>query len=340
MIAMQKENKPSLGITMGCPVGIGPEIIVKFLAGTDGQTNPLVVIGSFELLQQTARDLNLPVAFFSWQPGVPWQKNKVAVYSTVDLDLSKLEPGRVSEETALAMTAWIKQGVELSLQGDIIGMVTCPISKTGLRLAGLPWPGHTEMLNALTSSDRYGMMMAGSRLKVCLLTIHEPLARVSSLLSRDLIHKSISLAVDTLNNDFAIDNPKVAVAGLNPHAGEDCMFGREEKEIIKPAIDSWQGAAEVSGPWPPDTVYYKAAGGEYDVVLAPYHDQGLIPFKLLHFKDGVNVTMGLPIVRTSVDHGTAYDIAGKNMADPSSLQAAVKLAFFLAVNRLKGRSTS
>jgi 4-hydroxythreonine-4-phosphate dehydrogenase len=212
--------------------------------------------------------------------------------------------------------------------------VTCPISKASLNQAGYSFPGHTEMLAALTGSTRYVMMMAGSRLRVTLATIHCPLSSVPLSLKRTDLADLIRLTHAALCGDFGIAVPRIAVAALNPHAGESGLFGREEETIIRPAIEDMQAqGVEVQGPFPPDTIFHKAAEGHYDVVICMYHDQGLIPFKLLHFKDGVNVTLGLPIVRTSVDHGTAYDIAGKGVADPASLAAAVEMADLIATNR-------
>ena len=217
-------------------------------------------------------------------------------------------------------------------------MVTCPISKLSLREAGYPYPGHTEMLAALTGAPRVRMMMAGDRLRVVLVTIHEPLGRVSGLLSTDTVRDCIEMTADSLRHDFGLRCPRIAVAALNPHAGEGGLFGDEEGRIIQPAVVASADCGEVSGPWPPDTVFHQAAAGRYDAVIAMYHDQGLIPFKLLHFQDGVNVTLGLPIVRTSVDHGTAYDIAGQGKADPSSLAAAVRLARTIVANRAAAAS--
>jgi 4-hydroxythreonine-4-phosphate dehydrogenase len=331
-----------IGITMGCPVGIGPEIILKFFqthaieTKTTKKSFSVIVIGSWRVLEQTSRKLGIPAHICPWNPGDTVIPGTIPVISAGDDRLRGLKPGMANKETALAMISWIEQAVRLIEDGFISAMVTCPISKTGLRLAGSPWPGHTEMLASLTKTDRYRMMMAGSRLRVVLTTIHEPLARVSSLLSRENVSDCIDMTIHTLIHDFGLKTPRVAVAGLNPHAGEDSMFGTEEEYIIRPAVEEFSGSeALVSGPWPPDTVYHRAAGGDFDAVVAAYHDQGLIPFKLLHFKDGVNVTIGLPIIRTSVDHGTAYDIAGRNMADCASLTAAVNMAASFAVNRGK-----
>ncbi len=329
-----------VAITMGCPAGIGPEIILKFFqaGGKTGKSFPVVVVGSQKILEQTSRQLGLPRPVCPWNPGDTVVPGTVPVFSTGEDSFHGLESGLANKATALAMIGWIEQAVKLIGDGCVSAMVTCPISKTGLRLAGSPWPGHTEMLASLTGADKYRMMMAGSRLRVVLVTIHEPLARVSSLLSKENVVDCIATTVESLVRDFGLERPRVAVSGLNPHAGEDSMFGFEEEKIIRPAVQAFSDSTTlVSGPWPPDTVYYRAAAGGFDAVVAPYHDQGLIPFKLLHFKDGVNVTLGLPIVRTSVDHGTAYDIAGKNLADFSSLAAAVKLAASFVVNRGRER---
>jgi len=243
--------------------------------------------------------------------------------------------GRPDALTGRAMAGYIEAAVRLTRQGVLAGIVTCPITKKGLQLAGYPYPGHTEMLAELSGAEQCLMMMAGSRLRVALMTIHEPLKRVPDLVTRERVTECIRVTARALRADFGLTHPRIAVAALNPHGGEQGMFGREELEIIGPAILECAGVGEVSGPWPPDTVFHRAVAGEFDAVLAMYHDQGLIPFKLLHFKDGVNVTLGLPLVRTSVDHGTAYDIAGQGRADCTSLQAAYALAAEIAGNRAK-----
>jgi 4-hydroxythreonine-4-phosphate dehydrogenase len=213
-------------------------------------------------------------------------------------------------------------------------MTTCPITKSALQAAGYNYPGHTEMLADLCQCSDYAMMMAGPSLKVTLVTIHQSLQTVSGDLSIGKIVKLIALSGRSLQNDFGIKTPRLAVAGLNPHAGEGGIFGDEESRLIAPAVAAAREAGwQVEGPFPPDTVFNKALGGNFDLVVCMYHDQGLIPFKLLHFADGVNVTIGLPIIRTSVDHGTAYDIAGQGKASPVSLAAAYEMAALIAENR-------
>lgn len=217
------------------------------------------------------------------------------------------------------------------MTGKIAAMVTAPISKEHLQRGGYRYPGHTEFLADLAGIRDFRMMMAGPGLRVVLVTIHEPLSKVPSLLSVSRILKTIRITDDSLRSWFGLRRPRIAVAALNPHAGESGIFGREEKRIIGPAVvrARRQGIC-ASGPFPPDTVFYRAVKGDFDAVVAMYHDQGLIPLKLLHFDRGVNITLGLPFVRTSVDHGTAFDIAGKGIADPSSLIAAIEMAVEMA----------
>jgi 4-hydroxythreonine-4-phosphate dehydrogenase len=320
---------------MGCPAGIGPEIICRIFSRDDlpgvGQT---VVVGDIDVLKQAADLLGQPLAIVPWLPGQPLAKGTLPVFQVGSLG-SPIRWGQPDVTTGKAMGQYIEAAVKLIGAQHCSALVTCPISKKWLQQAGYPYPGHTEMLAALTGTARVRMMMAGPRLKVVLVTIHEPLSRVSGLLSRQEIGDCIRMTRAALQRDFAVTAPRIAVAGLNPHGGEDSLFGDEEARVIGPAVVDSADQGDVSGPWPPDTVFYQAAAGQFDAVIAMYHDQGLIPFKLLHFHDGVNVTLGLPLVRTSVDHGTAYDIAGRNAADPSSLIAALTLAGTIVVNRAR-----
>jgi 4-hydroxythreonine-4-phosphate dehydrogenase len=225
------------------------------------------------------------------------------------------------------MIRYIKAAADLATKERIAAMVTCPINKAAIRIAGCHYNGHTELLAERTRSKFFAMMLAGNRLRVVLVTIHVPLKEVSSLLSEEKVLLTIKLTCQTLHERFGLKTPRIAVAGLNPHAGEGGMFGDEEKTIITPAIHGARNQGfDVTGALPPDTVFYQAANGRYDAVVSMYHDQGLIPFKLIHFNDGVNITLGLPIIRTSVDHGTAYDIAGTGTANPGSLIAAITMA--------------
>jgi 4-hydroxythreonine-4-phosphate dehydrogenase len=219
-------------------------------------------------------------------------------------------------------------------------MVTCPINKALMNTSGYPFEGHTQLIADLTGTADYVMMLAGARLRVTLVTIHCALRDVPNRINKENILKTIRITHEALRYDFGIGKPRIAVAALNPHAGESGLFGSEEEAIILPAVNSArEEGMDVAGPLPADSLYYKAASGGFDAVVNMYHDQGLIPLKLLHFSDGVNVTLGLPIVRTSVDHGTAYDIAGKGIADPASLKAAIKMAAEIAKNRRRMRDT-
>lgn len=323
-----------IAITMGCPVGIGPEIVVKFFSRLSGPDYTPVVLGDMGVLQRCADELKIKADFLSWQPGTCVGAGQIPVLELSHLPVNDLNWGQPSVATARAMVHYIERAVSLLLDGVFSAMVTCPISKMSLHHAGYDFPGHTEMLAALTGSSGPVMMMAGSSLRVVLATIHCPLASVPASLNKANLAELVEITHKALCRDFGIPEPRIAVAALNPHAGEGGLFGKEEETIIAPAIREMQARGiQVQGPFPPDTIFYKAAAGMYDAVLCMYHDQGLIPFKLLHFKDGVNVTLGLPIVRTSVDHGTAYDIAGRGDADPASLAAAVDMAVVIARNR-------
>jgi 4-hydroxythreonine-4-phosphate dehydrogenase len=324
-----------IGITMGCPAGIGPEIVLRYFAETKRLSDlQPVVLGDIGVLEKCASQLQLPSSCIPWVPDTPVPDRGIPVFQLSDLEREEIIWGQPSKATGLAMARYIEAGVELSLQGLIHGITTCPISKASLNEAGYHFPGHTEMLASLTGSNNYAMMMAGSKLKVTLVTIHCPLRDVSEALTEDSVFNMISITHRALMVDFGIRNPSIGVAGFNPHGGENRLFGSEEEEVIGPAVKrARKENINVSGPYPPDTVFFKAASGAFDAVVCMYHDQGLIPFKLLHFEDGVNVTLGLSIVRTSVDHGTAYDIAGKGLASHQSLREAVNMAAVISSNR-------
>jgi len=322
-----------IAITMGCPVGIGPEIILRFVAGQEKLDYLPVVLGDAGVLKRCAAELKIPAKIEVWQPGEKVQPGAVNVLPLSELG-ADLAWGKPDRDTGRAMASYIEKAVELVDEGHVAAMTTCPISKSALHAAGYDFPGHTEMLASLCHAEDYAMMMAGASLRVTLVTIHRRLADVPAGVTREAVTRLIQITGEALRRDFGISEPRIAVAALNPHAGEDGLFGDEEQREILPAInDVREKGLQVSGPLPPDTVFHKAVAGHFDAVVCMYHDQGLIPFKLLHFSDGVNVTIGLPIVRTSVDHGTAYDIAGKGFADPASLRAAFIMAGNIISNR-------
>lgn len=336
----QSHHLPIVGITMGDPLGIGPEILIKAMAAPVIRKvcRPLI-IGDRTVLEQILPITGQNVTFHSvtTPEEAKYRDNVLEI-----LELSRLSDDleNLSGPTALtgqAMQDYITTAVQLALKGKIQAIATCPITKTALKLAGSEFHGHTEMIASQTDCSVFSMMLAGSRLKVVLVTIHIPLSEVSQALTIEKIVQTIQTTHDALKKRFGMSVPRIAVAGLNPHAGEDAMFGDEEERLIVPAIKkAADNGYPATGPLPPDTVFFKAAQNEFDAVVCMYHDQGLIPFKLIHFKDGVNTTLGLPIIRTSVDHGTAYDIAGKGIADPSSLIEAVKMAAFQAENQKTG----
>jgi len=323
-----------IGITMGCPVGIGPEIIIRFhQRGCAFDGFQPVVLGDKGVLKRSRDELGAGIEVAAWRPGNPVKEGAVNVFSLSELGRG-LCWGKPDQLTGGAMARYIESAVDLLKDDILAAMVTCPITKLALNEAGYNYPGHTEMLAALCGTDSFVMMMAGSRLRVTLASIHVGLNRVVSALDPAKIEKLIIMTGRALQVDFGIENPRLAVAALNPHAGEGGMFGDEEDRLIRPAIDkAIAGGWQVEGPFPPDTIFYRASQGQFDGVVCMYHDQGLIPFKLLHFEDGVNVTLGLPIVRTSVDHGTAYDIAGLGKASSASLEAAFSLATDIVLNR-------
>jgi 4-hydroxythreonine-4-phosphate dehydrogenase len=331
------EKRPIIAITMGDPVGIGPEIIPKALIESEvyEACRPLV-LGDVGVITAASDGLNTGLRIHrvdSPEAGV-YQQGSIDVIGISELDCSRLQHGHPIPETGRAMVAYITKAIDWALQGRIQGLATCPINKVALRMAGVEFDGHTELLAERTKTSDYIMMLAGSRLRVALVTIHLPLARVPEKLTTEAVFKTIQITDDALKSAFGIPKPRLAVAGLNPHAGENGLFGDEETQIISPAVRKASKAdIDVSGPYPPDTVFYRAIEGQWDAVVCMYHDQGLIPFKMIHFSDGVNVTLGLPIVRTSVDHGTAYDIVGTGKADPGSLVAAIRMAAELSGNR-------
>lgn len=317
-------DKPLIAITMGDPAGVGPEIIIKALAKRKVRRicTPLV-IGDKGLLGHIAGKLKLK----------PLKAGEVRSISS--LDINKLGPGRPNRRSSKAMIAYIEEAVKMTLNKEAAAMVTGPISKEAARMAGFKFPGHTEFIAHLTKTKDFAMMLGGRDLKVILVTIHEALRDVPKLVTRASVFKTIKITHEAFRHVYK--NPRIAVAGLNPHAGEGGMFGDEDIKIVAPAIKKARKAGiNAVGPLPPDTVFFRAVKKkEFDLVVCMYHDQGLGPLKLLHFEDGINATLGLPIVRTSVDHGTAYDIAWKGMASPDSLISAIEAAVEMSGARKK-----
>ncbi|HTZ17270.1 MAG TPA: 4-hydroxythreonine-4-phosphate dehydrogenase PdxA [Dissulfurispiraceae bacterium] len=319
---MQPYSKTKLAVTIGDPAGIGPEIVLKSLLSDEvaGICRPLI-IGSESVLLEAAEKMGL--AF------VPADHNILNAGEIKDRNFPK---SRASLAGGRDCAAYIKKAAELAMLKVVDAIVTAPISKEALKMAGLAWPGHTEMLAELTGTKDYAMLLCGGPLRVILTTIHTALRNVPGLVTRDKVLQTIMLAKRACEM-MGINGPRIAVAGLNPHAGESGIFGDEEIGQIAPAIEeAREMGIPVTGPYPPDALFHKAYKGDFDIVVCMYHDQGLIPLKMVAFEKGVNMTVGLPFVRTSPDHGTAYDIAWKGIADPSSMIEAIKLAAGLGGN--------
>ena len=317
-----------LAITMGDPAGIGPEIIAKFFAA--GVSAPAIIIGDAGCLERAIKALSLPLAVQTIQ--TPTEARyapdvlNVLVKSNLPADLPL---GRIDARAGQAAYDYITAAIDLAINGKIAGMVTAPIHKEALKAAGIPYPGHTEILADRSGTSDFAMMLANDELRVILVTIHVALKSVPDLITKARVLKTITLA-HAACRAYGIAEPRIAVAGLNPHAGEGGLFGHEEETDIIPAInEAVSKGMKVSGPFAGDTIFMRARRGEFDIVVAQYHDQGLIPVKYMGIEQGVNVTIGLPFIRTSVDHGTAFDIAGKGCADASSLAYAFEQARLL-----------
>jgi 4-hydroxythreonine-4-phosphate dehydrogenase len=292
---------PKIGLTVGDPAGIGPEIVAKAAA------DPSVLA------------VCKPVVFSTPPDAV-------------------VRAGEVSAAAARAAYETIARAVDFAQRGDVDAIATAPINKLAFARAGLKWKGHTDLLAELCGSKRVAMMFHSPKLKVVLITVHVPLKEVSKYMTPELVDQTISLTSEAMAM-FGTPRPRLAIAGLNPHAGENGVLGDEDDRVLVPAVrKARENGITIEGPIPGDTVFMRAARGEFDCVIACYHDQGLIPVKLLSFGHAVNVTIGLPIIRTSVDHGTAFDIAGQGIANPGSMIAAVKLAAEMATARAKAQA--
>lgn len=317
----------NIAITMGEPGGIGPEVIVKALSSAEirGCCVPLV-IGDAEVVKEAVKlsGLTLKVRSISDMSG---SRPAAGIIEVLHVKApSSFKKNAPSKNAGKAVVVYIKKAVELALKNEVSAIVTAPISKESLGKAGFKWPGHTELLAELTGTKDFAMMFASERLRLILATIHTPLKNVPKLIKEARVFKTIMLAERGMKQ-LGLDAPRIAVAGLNPHAGEAGILGDEEIKAIIPAVKrARKMGLNVSGPYPPDVVFHKAYNGDFDIVVCMYHDQGLIPFKMVAFDTGVNVTLGLPVIRTSPDHGTAFDIAWQNKANPSSMIEAIKLA--------------
>jgi len=332
-----------LAVSMGDPAGIGLELAARVWAERDGAP-PFFLVGDADAFARASERLGLPAPKLN----VVEDAAKIAIsgdaFTVLNTPLAMVEtPGAPDPVNAGAKIAAIERSVAAVRAGATSGLVTLPIAKSVLHTADFGFPGHTEFIAHLTKDDPWPhargpvMMLAGPTLKVALATIHTPLAQVSAELTRDRVAHVIQVAGEALQRDFGIEHPRIALCGLNPHAGENGAIGREEIEIVNPAAMLMRAKGwDVTDARSADALFHEAARQRYHIAIALYHDQGLIPIKTLHFWEGVNVTLGLPIVRTSPDHGTGFDIAGKGVARADSLRAALKVAWEMAERRERG----
>lgn len=314
---------------MGDPAGIGPEVVLKAVAEEEirGMCVP-VIIGDAQLLAHTARTLDLQCGYDIIRQGeaIPADLTDPVIFHLDNIG-GFIEPGIESGAAGKAAAGYIEAAVELCAAGSVDAIATAPINKRALFLGGYSFPGHTEFLAHLTNTEEYAMAFVAANLRIVLLSTHVPLAEAIRMVERERIIRVVTLAHRELRR-WGIERPRLAVAALNPHGAEGGLFGVEEALEISPAVEACHGIDEINvqGPFSADTVFLRASRGEFDAVVACYHDQAMIPVKCLSFGEAVNVTLGLPFIRTSVDHGTAFDIAGKGLAEHSSMLAAIKLA--------------
>jgi len=328
--------KPVIAITMGDPRGIGPEVVAKALGRIPPQVCSPLIVGDSHILAKILRLTGSSLKVIEAEEGVQnFRPGSIPVLSLSQFSGWKIPGSIPPEESSRASFAYIAKAAELALQGKVEAIVTAPVSKESINGAGIPFRGHTEYLAEVSRTKKFVMMLTGKRLRVALVTTHLPFREVPRYLREGKIRSVIEITGQALKDYFGVKNPRIAVAALNPHAGESGLFGQEEL-IISRAVRQANGKRSlVSGPWPADTVFYRAQKGEFDAVVCMYHDQGLIPLKLLHFAEAVNVTLGLPFIRTSVDHGVAYDIAGRGIASSRSMEEAILMAARLARQKRK-----
>jgi len=326
---------PPLALTMGEPAGVGPEIIARAWAALRDGDRTFVVIGDAALM----RAQGIPVQTVAAPSDVAGAFSRAVPVLDTPLP-APVQPGRPDPANAGTVADWIEQAVNLAMGGEVSGMVTAPIAKAPLYAAGFRFPGHTEFIAELTADAPFSgtrgpvMMLTAKDLRACLVTIHVALAEVPELVTAERVIRTARVVHEAMRRDFGIARPRLALAALNPHAGESGALGLEEIEVLAPAAAALRGeGVAITDPLPADTLFHDEARAGYDAVLCLYHDQALIPVKTLDFWGGVNATLGLPVVRTSPDHGTGFDIAGRGVARADSLIAAVKLAGEMAAAR-------
>jgi 4-hydroxythreonine-4-phosphate dehydrogenase len=326
-------GKPVVGITMGDASGVGPEVIAKCLSDRDlyEACSPLV-IGDADVMGEAISifGIDLKVNAIKDPDEALFKFGTVDVLDLDNLDIVDFVKGKISTAAGKASVEYIEKAVQLALSGKIDAIATAPISKEAVNRAGYSYPGHTEMLASFTKCEDCAMMLVSGPLRVVHVSTHVPLLEACRRVTMPNVLRTILITNESMKR-LGFRSPKIAVAGINPHAGEGGLFGKEEIQEISPAVmEARNRGIDVSGPYPADTIFLRASRGEFDVVVAMFHDQGHIAVKMLGLEEGINITIGLPVVRTSVDHGTAYDIAWKGVADPRSMKKAVKAAAEMA----------
>ncbi|MCS6883887.1 MAG: 4-hydroxythreonine-4-phosphate dehydrogenase PdxA [Acidobacteriota bacterium] len=330
------KKRPRIAVTIGDPAGIGPEVVLKAVAEEEVRVCCLpIIVGDAAHLDRHARKVapNLRLDAVQFGDELPDEFDRPIIYNCHNLP-RPVDMGKESAEYGCAAGQYVEAAVELASLGKVDAIATGPINKRSLQLGGYSYPGHSELLAYLTKTSDYAMAIVSASLKVVLLTTHLPLAKALTYVKKERIERTLRL-IDREMRLWGIKQPRIAVASVNPHGAEGGLFGIEEAAELIPAIEACRRKSniDVRGPFSADTVFLRAARGEFDVVLSCYHDQGVIPVKCLSFGEAVNVTLGLPFVRTSVNHGTAFDIAGKGIADSRSMIEAIKLAAYLVEKR-------
>jgi len=342
-------KKPVIGITMGDAAGIGPEVLAKALFDKSiyRKCRPLI-IGDAEVMEYSFKSLKkknsngkIKINVVKKPGAANFKDGTIDILVLPNAKIENLVKGQVNISASKAAIEYIKHATTMAMKGEIDAITTGPINKEAMRRAGFYFNGHTEYFAQLTNTRRYAMMFVGAGIYVVLLTTHLPIKRIGNFIIHEKIFKTIKLTKEVMETYFGRKNPKIAVSGLNPHSGESGVFGQEEiKEIIPAIQEAREQGINVIGPISPDILFFKARKKEFDVIIAMYHDQGLIPLKMMDFEKSVNITIGLPFVRTSVDHGVAYDIAGKGVASHMSMVQAIKLAAEMTSAGVKGKKAA
>ena len=334
-------KQPIVGITMGDAAGIGPEISVKVLTKSSVyQICRPLLIGDSRVLKGIIDDnkYNFRINIIRDVKEAKFTRGTIDMFDLENIDLDRLKTGKINAMCGKAAVEYIKKAVRLITDKQIGALITAPLCKESMHKAGFQYAGHTELLARLSKTKNVVMMLIGGTLKTVLVTTHFPLKDISKNLTKQKIFQVLKITNQAMKKFFKIDKPKIIVASLNPHCGEGGILGDEEKRVISPAVNkAIKEKIDVVGPFPPDKTIYEAVSGRFDVAVVMYHDQALIPLKMVAFDKGVNLTVGLPFIRTSPDHGTAFNIAGQDKADPSSMKEAIKLAIEMATNMPRKR---